>query len=401
MPLSTIPEILEDLRAGKAVVLIDDEQRENEGDFVVAAELCTPEMVNFLTRVGGGYLCVALSGEICDRLALDPAVARNTSLRGTAFTVSVEAHARHGIGTGVSAKDRATTIRLLAQPNAVADDFTKPGHINPLRARDGGVLVRTGQTEGSVDLCRLAGLQSAAAIIEIVKPDGEMARVPDLVVMCTQHGLRMASVEQVIEWRLQREAMVERLEPRDGELVRTPEGEFRMYAWRTAVDALPHIALTMGDIGRVDATGGSRHEELSTLVRMHRRDIFSDVFAMARGDSGGIGQDDVRAALRAIAREGRGVLVYLRSEGSGFDLSARLQRMQRSATLDVNAPDLTRPDGIGAKAHPMDLREFGVGGQVLRDLGLSTLRLLTNHPKATLPGLHGFGLEIIEQVPLQ
>jgi 3,4-dihydroxy 2-butanone 4-phosphate synthase/GTP cyclohydrolase II len=400
MPLSPIPEILQDLRAGKAVVMIDDEQRENEGDFVVAAEHCTPEMVNFMTRVGGGYLCVALDGETCDRLALEPAVARNTSLRGTAFTVSVEAHARHGIGTGVSAKDRATTIQLLAKAAATEEDFVKPGHVNPLRARDGGVLVRTGQTEGSVDLCRLAGLRPAAAIIEIVKPDGEMARVPDLEVICREHGLRMCSVEQVIHWRLEREAMVQRLEPRDGEVIRTPEGEFRLFAWRTAVDALPHLALTMGDVGRLDAAGNVRAESRPTLVRMHRRDIFSDVFGMVRG-SGGAGQDEVRAALRAIAKEGRGALVYLRSEGSGFDLPGRLQQIQRSGTNDVNAPDLTRPDGIGAKAHPMDLREFGVGGQILHDLGLTKLRLLTNHPKATLPGLHGFGLEIVEQVAMR
>jgi 3,4-dihydroxy 2-butanone 4-phosphate synthase/GTP cyclohydrolase II len=400
MPLSPIPEILQDLRAGKAVVMIDDEQRENEGDFVVAAEHCTPEMVNFMTRVGGGYLCVALDGETCDRLALEPAVARNTSLRGTAFTVSVEAHARHGIGTGVSAKDRATTIQLLAKVGATEEDFVKPGHVNPLRARDGGVLVRTGQTEGSVDLCRLAGLRPAAAIIEIVKPDGEMARVPDLEVICREHGLRMCSVEQVIHWRLEREAMVQRLEPRDGEVIRTPEGEFRLFAWRTAVDALPHLALTMGDVGRLDAAGNVRAESRPTLVRMHRRDIFSDVFGMVRG-SGGAGQDEVRAALRAIAKEGRGALVYLRSEGSGFDLPGRLQQIQRSGTNDVNAPDLTRPDGIGAKAHPMDLREFGVGGQILHDLGLTKLRLLTNHPKATLPGLHGFGLEIVEQVAMR
>jgi 3,4-dihydroxy 2-butanone 4-phosphate synthase/GTP cyclohydrolase II len=289
---------------------------------------------------------------------------------------------------------------MLIDPAIRADDFVRPGHINPLRARDGGVLVRTGQTEGSVDLCRLAGLRPAAAIIEIVKPDGEMARVPDLEVICREHGLRMCSVEQVIHWRLEREAMVQRLEPRDGEVIRTPEGEFRLFAWRTAVDALPHLALTMGDVGRLDAAGNVRAESRPTLVRMHRRDIFSDVFGMVRG-SGGAGQDEVRAALRAIAKEGRGALVYLRSEGSGFDLPGRLQQIQRSGTNDVNAPDLTRPDGIGAKAHPMDLREFGVGGQILHDLGLTKLRLLTNHPKATLPGLHGFGLEIVEQVAMR
>jgi 3,4-dihydroxy 2-butanone 4-phosphate synthase/GTP cyclohydrolase II len=399
MPLAPIPEILEDLRVGRAVVMVDDERRENEGDFVVAAEFVTPEMVNFLTRVGGGYLCVALDGETCDRLALEPAVARNTSLRGTAFTVSVEAHPRFGVGTGVSAKDRSTTIRLLADANAAAGDFTRPGHVNPLRARDGGVLVRTGQTEGSVDLCRLAGLRPAAAIIEIVKADGEMARMPDLETICREHRLRMCSVEQVIEWRLRGEGMVQRLDPLDGEAVHLPEGAFRLFAWRSAVDALPHLALTMGEVGRLDPAGAVRVEQRPTLVRMHRRDIFGDVFGMARGDS--VGQRDVRAALQSIAHEGRGALVYLRSEGSGFDLAGRLQRIQRPDGDDVNAPDLTRPDGIGGRAHPMDLREFGVGGQILRDLGLRNLRLLTNHPKSAMPGLHGFGLEIVEQVPLR
>jgi 3,4-dihydroxy 2-butanone 4-phosphate synthase/GTP cyclohydrolase II len=220
----------------------------------------------------------------------------------------------------------------------------------------------------------------------------------DLEGMCREHGLRMCSVEQVIEWRLRGEGMVQRLEPRDGEIVRLPEGEFRLFAWRTAVDALPHLALTMGEVGRLDAAGHVRTEQRPTLVRMHRRDIFSDVFGMPRGDSDG--QHDVRAALKAIARDGRGALVYLRSEGSGFDLPGRLQRIQRATDDDVNAPDLTRPDGVGAKAHPMDLREFGVGGQILRDLGLTRLRLLTNHPKAAMPGLHGFGLEIVEQVGL-
>ena len=397
MPLSPIPEILDELRAGRAVVLVDDEDRENEGDFVVAAQHCTPEMVNFLTRVGGGYLCVALSGGTCDRLGLGPAVAHNTSLRGTAFTVSVEAHPKHGVGTGVSAKDRATTIRLLADPRATPEDFTRPGHVNPLRARDGGVLVRTGQTEGSVDLCRLAGLEPAAAIIEIVKPDGEMARLPDLAAMCREHGLKMASVEQVIEHRLRGEALVERLDPRDGEDLVTPEGVFRLFAWRTAVDALPHLALTMGGVGRLDASGQVTEEGRPTLVRMHRRDIFRDVFSVS---GGGGGQAEVRASLAAIAREGRGALVYLRSEGSGFDTPARLQRIRRGDE-DVNAPDLTRPDGVGGRAQPMDLREFGVGGQILRDLGLRRLRLLTNHPKATMPGLHGFGIDIVEQVPLR
>ncbi len=399
MPLASIDEILKELSAGRAIVLVDDEQRENEGDFVVAAEKITPEMVNFLTRIGGGYLCVALDGVICDRLELDLAASRNNA-RSTAFTVSVEGHPRHGIGTGVSAKDRATTIRLLSDPTTESADFTRPGHVNPLRARDGGVLVRTGQTEGSVDLCRLAGLQPAAAIIEIVKPDGEMARLPELNEICAEHKLKMCSVEQVIQWRLAREVMVTRVEPHDGEDIQTPEGAFRLFAWRSSVDALPHLAFTTGGVGRLNTSGAVEKQSEPTLVRMHRRDIFSDVFGTLKDASGGSGQNEIRSALRAIAKDGRGVLVYLRSEGSGFDLPDRLQRIHRPMKDDPNAPDLTRPDGVASKVHPMDLREFGVGGQILRDLGLTQLRLLTNHPKGSMPGLHAFGLDIVDQVKL-
>ncbi len=398
MPLASIDEILSELQAGRAIVLVDDEQRENEGDFVVAAEKITPEMVNFLTRIGGGYLCVALDGVICDRLELDLAESRNNA-RSTAFTVSVEGHPRHGIGTGVSAKDRATTIRLLSDPTTESADFTRPGHVNPLRERDGGVLVRTGQTEGSVDLCRLAGLQPAAAIIEIVKTDGDMARMPELKAMCVEHKLKMCSVEQVIQWRLAREVMVTRVEPHDGEDIETPEGVFRLFAWRSSVDALPHIAFTTGGVGRMSAGAVVKQSE-PTLVRMHRRDIFSDVFGTLKNGKDGNGQSEIRSALRAIAKDGRGVLVYLRSEGSGFDLPDRLQRIHRPERDDPNAPDLTRPDGVAAGVHPMDLREFGVGGQILRDLGLTKLRLLTNHPKGSMPGLHAFGLDIVDQVKL-
>ena len=400
MPLSPIPEILEDLRAGKVIVLVDDEDRENEGDFVVAAEFVTPETVNFLTRVGGGYLCVALDGASCDRLELHPQVASNTSVRGTPFTVTIDGHPRHGVGTGISAKDRAKTIQMLVDPAIRADDFVRPGHINPLRARDGGVLVRTGQTEGSVDLCRMAGLHPAAAIIEIVKPDGEMARVPDLERMCAEHGIRMCSVEQIIRHRLAREALVRRVEPLDGTEIELPEGRFRLFAWESPIDAMPHIAITAGGVGTRDASGRTKTWVEPVLVRMQRREILSDVFG-ARWNAGEpAGQDTVRASLRAIARAGEGALVYLRTEGTGFDLPSRLAQIRRPERDDVNAPDLTRVDGLGSGGQPMDARLFGVGGQILRDLGLTRLRILTNHPKP-MPGLHGFGLDIVESVPIQ
>ncbi|MFM2165191.1 MAG: hypothetical protein RL325_1628 [Planctomycetota bacterium] len=399
MAFAPIPEILADLRAGKAVVLVDDENRENEGDFVVAAEAMTVEMINFLTRVGGGYLCVAMTAEDCERLDLGPQTGVNTSVRGTAFTVTVDGHPKHGVGTGISARDRAKTIQLLADPKATTEDFVRPGHINPLRARPGGVLVRTGQTEGSVDLCRLAGLKPAAAIIEIVLESGEMARVPDLEKICAQHGLRMCSVEQIIEYRLARETLVERVEPAAGARIATPEGEFTLIAYQSAVDPVPHLVLSCGGIGLPDASGRVPECTDPVLVRMHRRDLLGDIFGVvARG--GASSADDLRASMRAIQREGRGVLVYLRPEGAGEDFVARLQQIRRPGD-DANTPDLTRSEGVGGRAIPMDSREFGVGGQILRDLGLSRLRVLTNHPRPAMPGLHGFGLEIVEQVPLR
>ena len=399
MSFAPIPEILDDLRAGKAIVLVDDENRENEGDFVVAAEAMTVEMINFLTRVGGGYLCVAMTGEDCDRLDLGPQTGVNTSVRGTAFTVTVDGHPKHGVGTGISARDRAKSIQLLADPKSTTEDFVRPGHINPLRARAGGVLVRTGQTEGSVDLCKLAGLRPAAAIIEIVLENGEMARVPDLEKICAQHGLKMCSVEQVIEWRLRRESLVRRIEPVTGERVMTPEGEFTLIAYGSAVDPVPHLVLSCGGVGVPDASGRVPACDDAVLVRMHRRDLLGDIFGVAvRG--GGSSGDDLRASMRAIQREGRGAIVYLRPEGAGEDFFARLQQIRRPGD-DVNTPDLTRTEGVGVRAVPMDSREFGVGGQILRDLGLSRLRVLTNHPRRAMPGLHGFGLEIVEQVALR
>jgi 3,4-dihydroxy 2-butanone 4-phosphate synthase/GTP cyclohydrolase II len=396
MAFAPIPEILDELRAGRVIVLVDDERRENEGDFVVAAEKVTPELVNFLTRVGGGYLCVALSGAICDRLQLVPQVGVNTSLRTTPFTVSVDGHPRHGVGTGISARDRATTIRMLLDERLGPDDFVRPGHINPLRARDGGVLVRTGQTEGSVDLCRLAGMDEAAAIIEIVKPDGEMARMPDLEKLCGEHGLKMCSVEQVIEHRLARENLVERLKPVEGVEIDTPQGRFRLFAWRSAIDALPHLALACGGVGERPAATAAIEEPV--LVRMHRRDLLGDIFSVAAPD-GTVPSRTLAASLEALQRAGRGALVYLRPETGSHELAARLQRIRRGAG-DPDKPDLTASDGVGARAMPMDQREFGIGGQILRDLGLRRLRLLTNHPGTSRPGLSGFGLEIVEEVPI-
>ena len=398
MPFSPIEDILEDLRAGRVIVLVDDENRENEGDFVCAAEAMTPELVNFMTRVGGGYLCVALDGGTCDRLDLVPQSTTNTSLRGTPFTVTVDGHPRHGVGTGISASDRAISIRLLADPDVRPDDFVRPGHINPLRARDGGVLVRTGQTEGSVDLCRLAGLRPASAIIEVVKPDGDMARLPDLEVLCAEHDLKMCSVEQVIEHRLKGEGLVSRMSPEAGTDIETPAGVFRLVAMRSTIDALPHIALCVGDVGRLDEQGRVIPCSEPTLVRVHRRDLLGDIFEVSGGDQDGASRSSLMQSMQMIQDAGHGALVYMRPESGNLELTNDLQQLSRG-TEDVNAPDLARPDGIGAKAMPMDQRELGIGSQILRELGLSKLRLITNHPRPW-PTLQGFGLEIVESVPL-
>ncbi len=392
MTLAPVPEILDELRAGRIIVLVDDENRENEGDFVCAAEKVTTDVINFMTRVGGGYLCLSLTCPDCDRLELVPQATANTSLRTTAMTVSVDGHPRHGVGTGISTPDRVKTIQLILDPSTSPDDLVRPGHINPLRSRDGGVLVRTGQTEGSTDLARLAGLHPSALIIEIVRPDGEMARMPDLETLCVEHGLKMCSVRQIIEHRIAREQLIERLEPREGTPIDTPYGRFNLIAYRSAIDALPHLALTVGVLGNRSGNGSI---DEPVLVRMHRRDLLGDIFDETSSGSG----QTLRSSLKMIHAAGRGTLVYLRPEGIGDDLRGRLQQIRRPDTDDVNAPDLTRSDGPAATAQPIDERELGIGSQSLRDLGLRRLRISTNHPKK-LRGLAGFGLEIVEQVPV-
>ncbi len=377
------------------IILVDDEDRENEGDLVIAAEKVTPGVINFMTRHTPGYLCIAMTGEDCDRLELPPQTGQNTSLHATAMAVSIDGHPRHGVGTGISASDRAKTVRIAVDPGCGPEDLVRPGHMVPLRARDGGTLVRTGQTEGSVDLARLAGLRPAAVISEVSREDGEMARMPELEKLAEKYDLKICSVEQIIEYRLEREALVQRLEPQRGTMIETPEGRFTLIAYQSSIDPLPHLALCVGGVGALDDNGERRTFDEPVLVRMHRRDLLGDIFDEATNPTG----EQLRASLRMIQRAGRGALVYLRPEGHGDDLRGRLQQIRRPQFTDVNTPDLTRPDGIGSKVRPMDHREFGIGGQILRDLGLTHLRLLTNHPKS-LPGLHGFGLEVVEQVPI-
>ncbi len=389
MALSKIEEVLEDLRQGKVIVLIDDENRENEGDFVVSTEHITVELINFFTRIGGGYLCVAMTGDDCDRLELGPQVTDNTSVRGTPFTISVDGHPRHNVSTGISAADRVKTLELLVNDNSRPDDFVRPGHINPLRARAGGVLARTGQTEGSVDLCKLAGLKPSAVIIEVVKEDGEMARVPDLEKLCEQHNFKMCSVEQIIEYRLARESLVKRIKPRCGTPVETPYGTFNLIAYHSAIDAVPHLALTVGGVGELDQYGAAKPIEEPTLVRVHRRNLLGDIFDATDHPSG----KELRASLRMIAKAGSGALIYLRPEQYGDEFIDRLQKIQRPES-DVNVPDLT----VAEK--PMGRRDYGTGVQIIRDLGLKNLKLLTNHPKH-LTALHGFGIDISEEIPIK
>ena len=388
MALAPIEDILEDLRNGKVIVLIDDENRENEGDFVVATEHITVDLINFFTRIGGGYLCVAMTGADCDRLELGPQVSDNTSVRGTPFTISVDGHPRHNVTTGISAADRVQTLTLLVDKNSRLDDFVRPGHINPLRARDGGVLARTGQTEGSVDLCKLAGLSPSAVIIEVVKEDGEMARVPDLEQICKEHNLQMCSVEQIIAYRLARESLIKRIEPICGTRIETPYGTFNLIAYHSTIDAVPHLALTVGGVGELDEYGVAKTIEEPTLVRVHRRNLLGDIFDASDHSSG----RELRASLRMITKAGRGALIYLRPEQYGDEFVDRLQKIQRPET-DINVPDLT------VSKQPMDRRDYGTGVQIIRDLGLKKLNLLTNHPKR-LTALHGFGIDIVNQIPI-
>lgn len=399
-PFSPIPEVLEDLRNGKMVILTDDEDRENEGDLVMAAEFITPEAVTFMLQHAMGYLCVSLPEGDCDRLQLHDQAPVNTSVRGTPFTVAIDGHPRHGFTTGVSAKERARTIRMTIDPQYTADDFVRPGHINPLRSRDGGVLVRIGQTEGSVDLCRLAGLRAAAVIIEIMKPDGEMARLPDLEVFAQKHDMKICSVAQIIEHRLTKERLVTRIEPRSGTPITTDFGTFNLIAFDSVVDPQPQLALTVGGVGDLDSSGHVIEQDSPTLVRMHRRNLLGDIFSHHPDGSEHASAHDLRAAMQAIQREGRGAIVYLRPEGVGDDFVQRLTAIARPRKADSDDPDLTRPSSIAGNAIPMHQREFGIGGQILRELGISRLRLLTNRPKE-LPGLDAFGLEIDEHVPLQ
>ncbi len=381
--MDPIHDILEEVRGGRMIVLVDDEQRENEGDLVLAAEHATPEAVNFMLREARGMMCVALDGAICDRLGLEPQGRSNTALHGTAYTITVDADERFGITTGVSAADRAATIRLLADERTRPEDLVRPGHVQPLRARDGGCLVRTGQTEGSVDLCRLAGLTPAAIIIEVMNDDGTMARRPELEKLCARHGLKMCSVADLVEHRLQRERLVTRAETRTLE---TPIGAFDLHVYQSMVDPLPHVALTCGDVGRRGAAGAAVDIDEPVLVRMHSQNLLGDVFGDTTQPSG----RTLERSMRMIHDAGRGAVVYLRHEGMGSGLLKRLQSPGGPPDAGAALGRAHTSPGIG---HPSHHGAYGIGCQILRDLGVRNLKLITNHP-FTPTALHGFGLSI-------
>jgi len=374
-PFSTIAEALEDIRQGKMVVVVDDEDRENEGDLTMAAQFATPEAINFMAKEGRGLICLSLTPERCDELGLDLMAAKNESPFETPFTVSVEA--REGVTTGISAHDRAHTIQVAVDPQTSPRDLVQPGHVFPLKSRPGGVLERAGQTEAAVDLARLAGLNPAGVICEVMNDDGTMARVPDLVRYCSHHALRMITVADLIAYRRAHDRLVERVVDT---VLPTGFGEFTAVGYRSLVDDKHHVALVKGSVaGRDDV-----------LVRVHSECLTGDVFHSLRCDCG----EQLESALAMIEQEGQGVLLYLAQEGRGIGLLNKLRAYKlQEGGLDTVEANLE----LGL---PADLRDYGIGAQILVDLGLSSIRILTNNPKK-IRGLEGYGLSVSAQLPIE
>ncbi len=376
MPIISIEKAIEDIRNGKMVILVDDEDRENEGDLTIAAEKVTPELINFMAKYGRGLICLSLTGEKCDQLGLPMMVDQNSSPFQTGFTVSIEA--RHGVTTGISAADRATTILTAVTDDAKPADLVRPGHIFPLRAKEGGVIVRTGQTEGSMDLARLAGLTPAGVICEIMDEDGTMARMPSLEKFSEKHDIGICTVADLIEYRMRAESFVRRAV--EAKVPTAHAGEFKVIVYENDLEDIQHIALVKGTID----------PETPLLVRVHSECLTGDIFGSLRCDCG----DQLDQAMRMIDEEGHGIILYVRQEGRGIGLVNKLKAYNLQ---DEGLDTVEANERLGFKP---DVRNYGIGAQALVDLGVRKMRLLTNNPKK-LVGVQGYGLEVVEQVPIQ